>query len=101
MSLAKLSSESFSAEDEPLSSSDCNTQIYPLVINLCVKTPTISMIITIELSNNEVNNFSLVVLTFNSILLMMARSNMAKEVTNEVITNEIDPLTRVTSKGLL
>ena len=54
-----------------------------------------------RLSNNEVNNFSLVVLTFNSILLMMARSNMAKEVTNEVITNETDPLMRVTSKGLL
>ncbi len=61
----------------------------------------ISIIITMRLSNNEVNNFSLVVLTFNSILLMMARSNMAKEVTNEVITNETDPLMRVTSKGLL
>ena len=101
MSLAKLSSESFSAEDEPLSSSDCNTQIYPLVINLYVKTPMISIIITMRLSNNEVNNFSLVVLTFNSILLMMARSNMAKEVTNEVITNETDPLMRMISKGLL
>lgn len=66
-----------------------------------VKTPMISIIITMRLSNNEVNNFSLVVLTFNSILLMMARSNMAKEVTNEVITNETDPLMRVTSKGLL
>ncbi len=61
----------------------------------------ISIIITMRLSNNDVNNFSLVVLTFNSILLMMARSNMAKEVTNEVITNETDPLMRVTSKGLL
>ena len=66
-----------------------------------VKTPMISIIITMRLSNNEVNNFSLVVLTFNSILLMMARSNMANEVTNEVITNETDPLMRVTSKGLL
>lgn len=66
-----------------------------------VKTPMISIIITMRLSNNDVNNFSLVVLTFNSILLMMARSNMAKEVTNEVITNETDPLMRVTSKGLL
>ena len=61
----------------------------------------ISIIITMRLSNNEVNNFSLVVLTFNSILLMMARSNMAKEVTNEVITNETDPLMRMISKGLL
>lgn len=66
-----------------------------------VKTPIISIIITMRLSNNEVNNFSLGVLTFNSILLMMARSNMAKDVTNEVITNETDPLMRVTSKGLL
>ena len=66
-----------------------------------VKTPMISIIITMRLSNNEVNNFSLVVLTFNSILLMMARSNMAKEVTNEVITHETDPLMRVTSGGLL
>ncbi len=61
----------------------------------------ISIIITMRLSNNEVNNFSPVVLTFNSILLMMARSNMAKDVTNEVITNETDPLKRMLPKGSL
>ena len=66
-----------------------------------VKTPMISIIITMRLSDNDVNNFSLVVLTFNSILLMIAKSNIAKEVTNEVITNETDPLMRMISKGLL
>ena len=66
-----------------------------------VKTPTISIIITMRLSNNEVNNFFLVVLTSNSILLMTARSNIAKDVTNEVITNETAPLMRMMPKGSL
>ena len=61
----------------------------------------ISIIITMRLSNNEVNNFSLAVLMFNSILLMIARSNIAKDVTNEVITNETAPLMRMIPKGLL
>ena len=68
---------------------------------MCVKTPMISIIITMRLSNNEVNNFSLAVLMFNSILLMIARSNIAKDVTNEVTTNETAPLKRMLPKGSL
>ena len=61
----------------------------------------ISIIITMRLSNNEVNNFSLAVLMFNSILLMIARSNIAKDVTNEVTTNETAPLMKMMPKGSL
>ena len=61
----------------------------------------ISIIITMRLSNNEVNNFSLAVLTFNSILLMIARSNIAKDVTNEVTTNKTAPLMKMMPKGSL
>ena len=68
---------------------------------MCVKTPMISIIITMRLSNNEVNNFSLAVLMFNSILLMIARSNIAKDVTNEVTTNETAPLMKMMPKGSL